>query len=352
MKRTIEYSNLIVSVMGQQENKKGKEVRHSYPVENLAEIFKKYCKDHKSLKDSLVDIPEARSKKYQKVGIDSTHHTDDKKVIFYHFAVAYIQRDRETILTADLTAGCAKNVIELGDGKYQYLHLHVSVAPTTEVILLDGKCHNAPTEHLFQEIILPYLDPADFGLPTRDELRKQIRVSIKTRLQKNYEQVLNKRINDLQQISFTLVKPTAKDGEISKSVELKESSKEAVAFCKSAVASIFGADLAEAEFEELPIKRFKVSITMDDGYEASKLKEARKQIKGNVKDFIKNDYLKNSVLTYRNDTTDRVERALLRGLQMNRENSLEPEDYLDDKKMWSEQRESYFLLGHKEAQKE
>src|SRR5690606_24161350 len=139
----------------------------------------------------------------------------------------------------------------------------------------------------------------------------------------------------------TISKPNAKARNVAKDLDIKTADKELMGGVKKLMSTFMGLDEAKFKLEDMPIKRLKLTFSFDDASSAKDLKMLRQSAKSKVPDVIKSEYLTGSVLTYKTEDEEEIQRAFLRGLVLSEPNKLSEKDLGNMTKQWAEHRRVY-----------
>lgn len=343
--RKIEYSKLSTRVIGTRLKDGADEaVRYSYDVDISSDLLRETHKEFKRTKQFVAKVETSRGKKYQEVAIEKVLEKKEKGKTFFHFSLAYIRRERDDIRTKNLSQSYKTRTIKLGDGEFQFLPLHLTIEPISGTILLDAKCHTGPTETFLHSLFLPRLKPSDYGLTSVAQLDEKLRVTIKPSLRDDYDKVLKTKFRAIEEMRLTVAKPTVAQQNLTTEVDVsqKSANKRVLKAVGNLVSSIFGGNPDIDRLEDLPFRRLKLSFSFEDLQKAPDAAKYKKMLKEHSAQFVESQYVRESLLTYKDDEEHGLQKALLRGAVISKTNKLDPKHHNNNEKMWAEQRRIYF----------
>lgn len=345
--RKNEFSRLDIFFRGFQENSRGDEVRHRHTVSNLSDVLDLLIENQQDFKDSLVDIPETDSKKYQKIGIHKIEKIPGSRgVVFFHFQLGYVFRDKEPLEKCDIEDGSV-NPIVLDGTEFRHMRLHFTIVPSYNTIVIDNKCHSGPTEQFLRAVLSEHIDPANYGVALGEALERTV-VRITPVSKEDFDTVLTRRFRQLKEVELNIGKLS--DMKLSGLPDetretLDDESAEIAGVFESVFASLVGVNARDIAMQSLPIKNIRLSITLD---EKSDNAPQRTQMRNNMRDFLRsykdNIFLKEASFGYKDPETGELARALLNSAKLVEACPVEPQDYDNEELMWEAQRQVFNRL--------
>jgi hypothetical protein len=334
-----EVSSIALTVKGKGENKKGDEINKTYLLENLDMLIEKAKSNYIDFKTSVKSFDKSFSKRYQSIGIEKIKvHQEDNGIKYYHLALHYIFREKGNLRLADIKDGFAVRKVETTDGEFLSNYLHLTIVPSFNTLIVDRRCNSTPTEEYLRQLFIPLIDHTQFGLSHLEELQNNTKVKIRQELVKDYQKRLKESFAHLKNISFTLSKPLSERSKKKKSLK---DSVTALNSVKSIIQNVLGEDAVTKSLIDSPIKTIQVSVTLDSSYNSKQLKEIRKTAKDNILNYINNDFLTASCLEFKDEKTDQVFKALLRGIGKNHKFDLDAGKLEDDIHIWNIHRQIF-----------
>ncbi len=340
--RKIEYSELSVRIIGT-ELREGESNAHrfTYAVDDIEALLDAIKLQFIDVATSVKNIDPSYSSKYQKIGIEKLQKKNFKGTNFYHFRLAYIKRNRDNIRVRDLDKSYKPRTIKLGATEYEYVPLHVSFVPSTRVILLDNRCHSAPTQQFLHQMFAPLLDYNEYGLSSADALDESLRVRVIPVKSKTFSQVLKKRLKTISQIGFTISKRRPMGGGIDPEVDNIIETKRVAGFLKKMAGSLLGKTYQGDILSSLPIKQVKLSLTFDESGDQKELTALKRAMSGRLEKIVESRIIRDSMLTYHDDETSKMQKMLFTGMSISKTNRVPEKDLNKSLKVWKEHRRIY-----------
>jgi len=221
--------------------------------------------------------------------------------------------------------------VQTKEGEFLSNYLHFTVIPEFSTVILDRRCNSAPTEEFLRQAFIEHLDPSAYGLAHVDEIRESSKLKIRQELIKDYQERLKSNFEKLKTMTFTLAKPVS---ERTKKAKNKKHSEDAMSSAKGFIQTILGDDAVKRSLVDSPVKSIQVSLTLDATYDKKELKKIRSEAKGNILEYIENDFLTASSLEFR-DENDNITKAILRGMGKNHRFDLTNANLENDKYIWN-----------------
>ncbi|MBL7542586.1 MAG: hypothetical protein JNL11_02165 [Bdellovibrionaceae bacterium] len=334
--RKNEFSRLKINYLGRFFHPNNKEVRRAYPVTNLEDILKKELGKIRKFKDTLVELSPTISRKYQKVGIHDIVQKTEKSKNFFHFELGFVYRDQEKFETYDESNSNVED-IEIDGSKYRHIRLHFTIVPSYNTIILDNKCFAGTVIPLLKALISLHIDSSSFmGLGQDID---NLRIKIVPVPKKNFEEILNQQYKNMKEATFMFAKPSKlKISALAEDYVPEPENKKFAELTESMMSAFFGLNKDDIKIDDLPVKSFKISMSLDD-------KKVKNSDKNHVKSFLKEykDYLFADETSFKYKSANgELENALYNSAKLTSDCTVNPANFNDSGKMWSEQRSAFF----------
>lgn len=350
--RKNELSRIDLKFRGRYINKRNMDVGHNFEINNLKEILEIAFTPVYEFSQSVVEIPEDYSRKYQKVGVHSLSKKIERNIEYYHLKLGFVYRDKEPLETIDLDTN-ELDLIELEGNKYRHIALHLTIIPSQKTIVLDNKCHATPTSFFLRKFLSPFISAADFGIIS-GQVFENLRVIITPFANDNFEEVLNERFKQLKEIQLTMAKPSKNKLSLLRENEQNSDESETTLeaegtdvgeVLESIFGKVLGVDTNQIRLDALPIKSVRISVALD---EKSGTAPQRISIKSHIKSFLKNHsdnvYMDDALIKYKDPNTGELARALLNTSKLVEICNVNSLEYNNEELMWTEQRRAFTVL--------
>ncbi|MGE4105643.1 MAG: hypothetical protein AB7F66_00385 [Bacteriovoracia bacterium] len=339
----IEYSELSVRIIGTEIRSGEVEAkRFTYSVDDLRGLMESVKKSHKELASSIQDIEPKYSKKYQKIGIEKILKKKERGVEFYHFRLAYLRRIQENIQVRNVDKEYKLRTIKLGSAEYQSVPLHISIAPSARIVLLDSRCHSAPTQQFLHKVLMPFLNPTKFGLNSASDIDRSLRVRVFPVKARFFNKILKEHLNRISQIGFTIARRRPSTGGIDYEIDNVVATRRVGQVLKKISAAFIGKKYEGDILTALPVKQVRILLTFDEKRDAVELKKMKKGMPKALEKVVESRLVRDSMLAYHDDDTAKMHKMLFSGVSMSKNTELKERDLLRSQKAWSEHRKVYF----------
>ena len=325
MEYYVESTALFAFLSGKKENRKNVLVKNVFEIEQggLEGLFDELIGSFNGFYDSVMEIDQKKSKRFQAVGIEDCRYEQLANGNYvYRFIFRYILREQRKLWLTNKDNKQSRTV-EYKGAEFQSIVVCASYYLSGSKLLIDRRGTLGPLCSFFEQTFSFLLDPAEYGLDTQEELEKGLKIRIKQDLSDDFEEKINEHFKSINKLSFGFAKPSE-----TRAKNLKKSDTNVPDFIKKGVERMFGAGAVGNNFMDLPIKTFSISIKLDDKYDARELKSFKKSAKDNILEQAKAEYVSSGLVEFEEDEAGaEIEKAILRGVAQTERRDLDVDSY-------------------------